>query len=111
MQEGTLHWGLIVVLVQEVFQSGQVPMSFQKSALVLVPKTDPMRFQCVALLETIYKLCSSVINHHMNKNIGWRKGMHGFQMGHSYTTAIIKAKLVAEQAKCEGKVRFQIFWT
>ncbi len=70
VQEGALHWFLVVGLVQDIFRLGRVPTAFRHSTLVLVPKQERTKYRGIALLEVVYKLCSSVINRRLNKILG-----------------------------------------
>ena len=92
VHERVMHWILVVVLVQEIFKTGQVPESFKQVVLVLIPKQDTTKYCGIALLETIYKLCSSIINCRMCHNVGWHNGVHGFHEGRGCMTAIIEAQ-------------------
>ena len=62
MHKRAMHWMLVVVLIQTIFQEGRVPEAFRHAVLVLIPKTEPSKYRGIALLESLYKLCSSVIN-------------------------------------------------
>ena len=92
MHERAMHWMLVLVLVQEIFKTGQVPESFRQAVLVLIPKQDTTKYHGITLLKTIYKLCSSVINHRMCHNVGWHDGIHRFCEGQGCMTAIMEAK-------------------
>ena len=108
VQERAMHWSLVVVLIQGIFQEGKVPAAFRNAVLVLIPKTDT-KYRGIALLETLYKLCSSVINRRICANVGWDDGVHGFREGRSCTSAIVENKLLAEKIRSEGTVLYEIF--
>ena len=99
-----------MVLVQDIFCMGQVPESFRQVVLVLIPKQDATNYcRRITQLETIYKLCSSIINQQMCHNVGWHDGVHGFHEGWGCMTSVIEMKLLAEKEKSEGKILYQIF--
>ena len=108
-QEKTMHWMLMVVLVQAILREGSVPRAFQHAVLVLIPKAEQSKYRGIALLEALYKLCSCIINRRICNNVGWHDGVHGFREGQSCGTAIIEAKLLAEKTWCEGQVLYQVF--
>ena len=60
-------------------------------------------------MEALYKLCSSVINRRIVWNADWHDGVHGFRRRRGCTMAIIKAKFLAEKARSEGKLLYQVF--
>ena len=68
-----------------------------------------MKYRDIALVETIYKLCSSVINHCMCHNVGWHNGIHRFREGQGCTTTIMEAKHLAEKVKSNGKILYEAF--
>ena len=107
--EGGLHRMLVVVLVQEVFRMGQVPSMFRQAVLVLIPKQEATKYRGIALLEALYKLCSSVINWRIVWNADWHDGVHGFCRRRGCTMAIIEAKFLAQKAQSEGKLLYQVF--
>ena len=104
-----LHWSVAVDMVQEIFQFGDVPPEFSQAALVLIPKQEPGKFRRIALLETLYKLTSAIINRRINSAVSWHKGVHGFWRGRSCTTAIAEAKVLVEATRCKGEVLFLVF--
>ena len=109
MQEGDLHLFLVVRLVQDVFRLGRVQNAFQHLTLVLVPNQEWTKYRGIALLEVLHKLCSSMINCRLNKNIGWHEGVHRFRMGKGCTMASIETKLPSEKARLAGTVLFHDF--
>ena len=109
MQEGDLHLFLVVRLVQDVFRLGRVPNAFLHWTLVLAPNQEWTKYRGIALLEVLHKLCSSMINCRLNKNIGWHEGVHRFRMGKGCTMAIIETKLPSEKARLAGTVLFHDF--
>ena len=104
-----LHWSVVVDMVQEIFQFGDVPLEFSQAALVLIPKQEPGKFRGIALLETLYKLTSTLINRRITSSVSWHKGVHGFWCNRSCTTAIAEAKLLVEATRCRGEVSFLVF--
>ena len=76
-----MHWMLTVVLIQVIFREGHIPRAFKHAVLVLIPKAEQSKYRGIALLEVLYKLCSSIINRCICSNVGWHDGVHGFCEG------------------------------
>ena len=71
-------WGKVLEIVRIEFVEGIIPKAFSTSILVLIPKSTPGKFRGIALLESIYKLISSIINRRLALAIKFDDALHGF---------------------------------
>ena len=103
------EWNMVVKLVKMAFSGDDIPSSFCNRILVLIPKNTSGEYRGIALLETIYKLVSSIINQRLIRGIQWHDSVHGFRKGRGTTTAIIEAKLQMELAQRSHTPLYMIF--
>ena len=75
-QSGGEMWEKVVQLVQWCIESGQVPQSFKCGALVLIPKAEQGKYHGIALLESVYKLISGLINHRVSCAVRYHDSIH-----------------------------------
>ena len=109
-EQGGEMWQKVVALVQWCIETGEVPQSFMYGALVLIPKAEEGMYRGIALLESVYKLISGLINHRVTASVQYHDSVHGFRTGRSCSTAIPEAKLVEMQrTRMAGKVYYQVF--
>lgn len=108
-EEGGEEWRKIVGLVQWCIATGEVPQSFKFGALVLIPKAEHGKYRGIALLESLYKLISGLINARVTSAVQFHDSVHGFRKGRSCSTAILEAKLEMQRARQEGQVYYQVF--
>ena len=108
-EEGGEQWWKVVGLVQWCIDTGEVPQSFKYGALVLIPKAEHGKYRGIALLESLYKLISGLINHRVTNSVQFHDSIHGFRTGRSCSTAILEAKLEMQQARQAGQVYYQVF--
>ena len=92
-EEGDTRWQQVVSLVQWCLETGDVPQAFKYGTLVLIPKTEQGKYRGIALLESVYKLISGLINHRVTSSVKYHDAVHGFRAGRSCSTAILEAKL------------------
>ena len=102
-------WRKLVDLVQWCIRTGEVPQAFKYGALVLIPKPEQGKYRGIALLESVYKLISGLINHRVSAAVQFHDSIHGFRAGRSCSTAILEAKLEMQRARQAGKVYYQVF--
>ena len=102
-------WEKVLTLVEMAFTQGEIPQSFCNGILVLIPKSTPGQYRGIALLETIYKLVSSIINRRLASSIKFHDAIHGFRPGRGTGTAIIEAKLLIQLAQRSTKPLHMIF--
>ncbi len=103
------EWNMVVKLVKMAFSGDDIPSSFCNGILVLIPKNTSGEYRGIALLETIYKLVSSIINRRLIQGIRWHDSVHGFRKGRGTTTAIIEAKLRMQLAQRSHAPLYMIF--
>lgn len=104
----TLPWTRLVDLVEDIFLSGQIPQKLSWATLVLIPKPDG-RFRGIGLLETVWKIVSSIINARLSNNITFHSAIHGFRAERGTGTAILEAKLLVSLSAKEGRTLYQVF--
>jgi hypothetical protein len=102
-------WTIVVTLVQQAFEDGTIPTAFAYGILCLIPKSVPDKFRPIALLEVIYKLCSTIIHMRLGEAIVFHPSIHGFRSGRGTGTAILEAKLLMQIFACEANPLFQVF--
>ncbi|MGL4351544.1 MAG: RNA-directed DNA polymerase [Plesiomonas shigelloides] len=107
--EGGEMWRKLVDLVQWCIATGETPQAFKYGALVLIPKAERGKYRGIALLESVYKLISGLINHRVTTAVKFHDAIHGFRGGRSCSTAILEAKLEMQRARQAGKVYYQVF--
>jgi hypothetical protein len=103
-------WKKAVWLVQNAFATGSIPAAFGVELLALIPKTvrgDKLRG--IALIEVIYKLCTTIIHLRLSESIEFHPGIHAFRRHRGTGTAILEAKLLMQKAIQDGKPLIQVF--
>ena len=95
-EESVMLWEKLLKLIRMAFAEGEIPKAFCNGILVLIPKGKPGEFRGIALLETIYKLISSIINGRLQSTIVFDDAIHGFRRGRGCNTAIMEAKLLMQ---------------
>ena len=98
-EEGGEKWQRVVSLVQWCVETGEGPQSFKYGALVLIPKAEHGKYRGIALLESVYKLISGLINRRVTNSVKYHDSVHGFRTGRSCSTAILEAKLEMQRAR------------
>jgi hypothetical protein len=101
-------WMELVALVQHCFSTGELPTALGFSTLVLIPKGDG-GMRGIGLLETVWKLMSSIVNRRLCNNIVFDDALHGFRAGRGTGTATLEAKLSVERALLQGSTLFTVF--
>jgi exonuclease III len=108
-EETSPEWLQVVALVQHAFETGESPGAFDVGTLVLVPKDEAGKFRGIALLESLYKVISSIVNRRVSRAVVFHDGIHGFTKRRSCATAILETKLAMQLAKREGRMYYQVF--
>ena len=57
-----------------------------------IPK-DKGEYRGIGLVETIWKVCTSIVNSRLRSSIVLHEVLHGFKQGRGTETAIMEAKL------------------
>jgi len=74
--DGT-NWCRLVKLVQEIYRSGVLLTELPWSTLLLLPK-DSGGFRGIGLLETVWKVVSSIIDVRIKTSVRFHDVLHGF---------------------------------
>jgi hypothetical protein len=108
--EATKLWEKVLELVRLAFkEEGVIPLAFSQGIFVLIPKAKSGEFRGIALLEVIYKLVSSIINHRMQVGITFDDAVHEFRPGRGTGTAILEAKLLAQLQMRSDEPLYMVF--
>jgi hypothetical protein len=75
----TNAWNKVLEIINMIFIGTEIPSQFGIGILVLIPKGTPGQYRGIALLETIYKLISSIINQSLTNSIKFHPAIHGFR--------------------------------
>lgn len=72
---------------------------------MLAPKEEAGKCGGVALLESLYKVISSIVNKRVSRPVRFHDGIHGFAKQRSCATAILETKLSMQRTGGNWKVR------
>ena len=72
------YWKLVVDIVQEAFCSGHIPLCLSQAICVLIPKNEKGDFRGIGLLESLWKLITSIVNSRLVQGIELHDAHHGF---------------------------------
>ena len=78
------------------------------TAMVLITE-GTWEYRGIRLVETIWKVCTSILNIRLQSSIVLHDVLHGFGQGRGTVTAIIEAKLEQELAGIVHETVFQVF--
>ena len=81
------------------FRGRRIPQAFCHAILVLIPKSEQGKYRGIALLETIYKLISTIIDTRLKEAIEFDDALHGFIKKRGTGTAIMEVKLLMQLVK------------
>jgi hypothetical protein len=107
-EEDRMGWNQICNTIRQLFETGDIPQEMTWSILVLIPKTSGGT-RGIGLLETMWKVCSSIINRRLQDSIPFHEALHGFRPGRGTGTASLDAKLRMQLAHIHGTPLYQIF--
>ena len=88
----TKTWGKVVSAIQVAFWEGYIPEALMWTTMVLIP-TVKGDYRGIGLLETIWKVCTSIVNSWLRISIVLHDVLHGFRQGRGTETEIMEAKL------------------
>jgi hypothetical protein len=91
-EEDRMGWNQICNTIRQLFETGDIPQEMMWAILVLIPKTSGGT-RGIGLLETMWKVCSSIINRCLQDSIPFHEALHGFRPGRGTGTASLNAKL------------------
>jgi len=96
-------WMTLVSIVTEAFNTGELLTLLHCNILVLIPKSKLGKVQSIGLLETIWKLITTIIHTCLSTRITFHPDMHGFLPKQGCSTACMEAKLQMQLMHCIGK--------
>ena len=88
----TETWDKVVSVIHVAFWEGYIPDALTWKTMVLIPK-GKVEYQCIGLVETIWKVWTSIFNSRIQSSIVLHDVLHGFRQGRGTGKAIIEAKL------------------
>jgi len=102
-------WMTLVSIITEAFHTGELPTLLRCNILVLIPKNEPGKVRGIGLLETLWKLTTTILHIRISKGITFHPDMHGFLPKRGCSTACMEAKLQMQLLHRIGKPLYQIF--
>ena len=78
--------------------NGYITEALMWTTMVLIPKGKGA-YTGIGLVETIWKVCTSIINNRIQSSIVLHDSLHGFIQGRGTGTAIMEAKLEQQLAE------------
>ncbi len=102
-------WETLVSIITAAFNTGELPTLLHCNILVLIPKSEPGKVRGISLLETIWKLITTIIHTRLGNDITFHPDMHGFLPKQGCSTACMEAKLQMQIMHRIGKPLYQIF--
>jgi Reverse transcriptase (RNA-dependent DNA polymerase) len=108
-EKENLPFSKLVKLVQTVFRTGVLPEAMCVSVLVLIPKANTKEYRGIGLLETIWKLVTSIIDGRLKAAVEFQPEIHGFCAERGTGTAILCDKLLKQSAMVKGESLKQVY--
>ena len=102
-------WAMVSMLVRAAMQGEDIPLAFSRMILCLLPKAEAGKYRAIQLLETLCKLCTTVIHLRWKEAITFHPDIHGFIQHRGTGTAILEAKLGMQLAWNDNVPYFQLF--
>ena len=87
----TKTWDKVVSVIQVAFQEGYITEALMWTTMALITKGKG-EYIGIGLVDTIWKVCTSIINIRLQSFIVLHDVLHGFIQGMGAGTAIIEAK-------------------
>jgi hypothetical protein len=88
------NWHMFLMLVQVVWDNGDIPPQLLWVIVVLIPKGGG-NYQGIGLLEPMWKVCKQVMDTRLN-GIPLHESLHGCRDGRGTGTAVMEAKLAQQ---------------
>jgi hypothetical protein len=101
------HWRLFLLLVQAVWDHGDIPPQLLWVIVVLIPKGGG-DYRGIGLLEPMWKVCKRVMDKRLNV-FDLHESLHGCREGCGTGTARIEAKLAQQLAHLQQVPFYGIF--
>ena len=89
-------------LIGDIFETGKIPQQMTWETMVIIPKGNK-KFRGIGILDTVWKLCSNIINRRRIEEIKYHDSLHGFRGKRGTGTAILEEKHLISEAKKKGK--------
>ena len=104
----TKTWDKVVSVIHIAFWEGYIPEALMWKTMVLIPK-GKWGYIGIGLVETIWKVCTSIENSLLRSSIVLHSVLHGFIEGRGAGTEIMEAKLEQQLAGIIHETFFQVF--
>jgi hypothetical protein len=104
----TQGWEQVCNIIQQIFETGEIPEEMTWSILVLIRKTSGGT-RGIGVLETMWKVVSSIINNRLQTSILFHEALHGFRRRRGTGMASLNAKLQMQLAHIQGVPLYQLF--
>ena len=101
-------WYKVVSVIKVAFREGYIPEALMWTTMVLITK-GKREYRGIGLVETIWKVCTSIINSWLRSYIVLHDVLRGFRQGREICTAIIEAKLEQKMVGIVPEPLFQVF--
>ena len=85
-------WGLLVRIIQREFEGGLVTEEVAWETMVFLLKGRGW-YRGTGVDEVVWKVCTTVVNYRLNKNVTLHNALHGFGAGRGMGTATLESKL------------------
>ena len=70
-------WDKVVSVIQVAFREGFIPKPLMWTTMILITK-GKFECRCIGLVETIWRVCTSIVNSQLRSSIVFRDALHGF---------------------------------
>ena len=104
----TETWEKVVSVIQVEFREGYILEDLTWKKMVLTPKGGG-EYRCIGMVETIWKVCTSIMNSRLQSSIVLYVVLHGYRQGRGTRIAIMEAKLEQQLAGIVHEQLFQVF--
>ena len=88
----TETWDKVVSIIHVAFRERYIPDALMWKTMVLIPK-GKREYRGIGLVETIWKVCTSIVNSRLRSSIVLHDVIHGLRQGRGTGTAIMEAKM------------------
>ena len=105
---GYRNVGQVVSVIQVEFGKGYIPETLMCTTMVMIQKGKG-EYKGIGLVETIWKVCTSIVNSRLQSSIVLHDALHGFRHGRGTWAAIMEAKLEQQLAGIFHDPLFQVF--
>ena len=101
-------WRMLVKLIQNTWDTGEIPRQMLLIIVVLVPKGNTGEYRGIGLLEVLWKVIELVLDERVLA-IEVHDSLHGFHAKRGCSTGIMEAKLVQHLTFIEQCPLFGVF--